>query len=248
MNGFHTLMYHEVIDKESYNRNDYKGIEVKQGYHDILPEELFCYTEEFEKQMEYLNDNGYVTLTIKQVIDYYYNNKAIPERSVLITFDDAYKSILLNAYPILKKYHFHAVSFVVLDWLFDEAKEYRTSHSVCMSREELQSISDVFEFGNHTKSLHTREGMQTALQSIDKDTFLTDLKICEDYVNAKNVFAYPYGIYTKEIIEWLKQFGTLLGFTSNNGLNTKETNPLELHRNACMLQHNLGDFIEMLEL
>lgn len=248
MSGFYVLMYHEIIGKEGYNRNNYKGIEIKQDYHDILPEELFCFKEEFEKQMEYLYENEYVTLTLNQVMNYYYNNKPIPEKSVLLTFDDAYKSILLNAYHILKKYNFHAVSFVVLDWIFDEPKEYHTSHSVCMSKEELQRLSDVFEFGNHTKSLHTREGMNTALQVVDKNTFLNDLKICEEYVTTKKVFAYPYGVYTKENIEWLKDFGTLLGFTSDDGLNTKETNPLELHRNASILQYSLDDFKKMLEM
>ena len=33
MNGFHTLMYHEIIDREGYDRQQYKGIKVKQDYH-----------------------------------------------------------------------------------------------------------------------------------------------------------------------------------------------------------------------
>lgn len=42
MNGFHALMYHEIIDREGYDRQQYKGIKVKQDYHDVLPEELFA--------------------------------------------------------------------------------------------------------------------------------------------------------------------------------------------------------------
>jgi len=247
MNGFYTLMYHEIVEREGYDRKRYKGIKVKQNYHDVLPEGLFCFKDEFEKQMAYLFENGYTTLTIQQVIDFYYNDKPIPEKSILLTFDDAYKSVLLNAYPILKKYNFHAVCFVVLGWLFDEAKEYTKEYSVCMSRDELLSMSDVFEYCNHTNILHTRKGMESALQAENKDTVLEDLKECETFVNTKKVFAYPFGLYNKENIDWLKELGFLLAFTSVAGFNTKNTNPLELHRNACLLQYNINDFIRMLE-
>ena len=248
MNGFHTLMYHEIIDREGYDRQQYKGIKVKQDYHDVLPEELFCFKDEFEKQMAYLYENGYTTLTIKQVIDFYYNDKPIPEKSVLLTFDDAYKSVLLNAYPILKKYNFHAVSFVVLGWLFDKAQEYTKDYSVCMSKDELLSMDGVFEYCNNTNLLHTRKGMESALQTEDKDIILEDLNRCEAFVTTKKVFAYPFGLYKKENIDWLREFGTLLAFTSFDGFNTKETNPLELHRNACLLQYSIDDFIKMLEV
>ncbi|NLO82301.1 MAG: polysaccharide deacetylase family protein [Clostridiales bacterium] len=248
MNGFHALMYHEIIDREGYNREQYKGIKVQQAYHDILPEDLFCFKDEFEKQMAYLYDSGYTTLTTEQVIDFYYNNKSIPDKSVLLTFDDAYKSVLLNAYPILKKYNFHSVCFVVLGWLFDEAQEYRKDYSVCMSKAELLSMKDVFEYGNHTNLLHTRKGMKSDFQTEDKDIILADLSTCEAFVSTKKIFAYPFGLYTKENMDWLKEFGTLVAFTSSAGFNTKETNPLELHRNACRLQYSIDDFITMIEV
>lgn len=246
MSGFHTLMYHELLKKEDYNRSNYLGISVKQGYHDVLPEALFAFQEEFESQMKYLYENEYVTLNAKQVMDYYYNDVSLPEKAVLLTFDDLYQSIFLNAYPILKKYHFHAIGFIVLDWLFDEPQKLSHTHSVCLSKREIEEMSDVFEFANHTKALHTRGEQLTALQSVDKDLFLKDLKECEEFVTAKKVFAYPYGIYTEENMMWLKEFGTMLAFTSKPGRNNKETNPFTLHRDAVMLHYQLDDFKKLL--
>lgn len=248
MTGFYTLMYHEIIDRQGYDRNKYKGIKVKQDYHDVLPEPLFCFKDEFEKHMTYLYENGYTTLTIQQVVDFYYNNRPIPEKSVLLTFDDAYKSVLLNAYTVLKKYNFHAVSFVVLGWLFDEPQVYTQEYSVCMSRDELLSMSDVFEYCNHTNLMHTRKGIESAVMTEGKEKFLADFRECEAFVNTKKVFAYPFGLYSKENVDWLKESGTLLAFTSNDGFNTKDTNPLELHRNACLLQYGMDDFIKMLKV
>ena len=56
---------------------------------------------------------------------------------------------------------------------------------VCMSKDELLSMKDVFEYGNHTNLLHTRRGMKSALQTEDKDTVLADLSKCESFVTAK---------------------------------------------------------------
>jgi hypothetical protein len=181
MSGFNVLMYHEIIKREDFNLDNPSHIKVNQDYDDILPSVLFAYLDEFEKQMKYLYDNGYKTLKLKEVIDYYYNDREIPEKSVLLTFDDMYKSIYIYAYPILKKYNFNAVGFVVLDWLFDENQNYSHTSSVCMSKIELKEISDVFEFANHTKSMHTRNADATTVQSADKESFLKDLAECENY-------------------------------------------------------------------
>jgi peptidoglycan/xylan/chitin deacetylase (PgdA/CDA1 family) len=247
MSGFHALMYHEIVKKKEYNPDSYLGIDVKQDYKDVLPQVLFAFKEEFEKQMEYLYENGYVTLKLQQVMDFYYNDKPLPEKAVLLTFDDLYKSQLLNAYPILKKYKFNAVGFVALDWLFDEPKEYSAKYSVCLSKEELEMMSDVFEYANHTKSLHTRKDNLTALQTVDKNIFVEDIKACEEFVSVKNVFAYPFGAFTEENIRWLMEIGIQLAFTSQGGKNTKEANPLTLHRNAVILQYDLEKFKEILK-
>ncbi len=246
-NGFHTLMYHEIVDREGYNRSNYKGIKVKQDYEDVLPEVLFAFKDEFEKQMEYLYKNNYTTLTLNQVIDYYYNNKPLPEKSVLLTFDDLYKSLLINAYPILKKYNFHAVGFLVEDWIFDKKMPNKDNYSVCLSKEELDDMKDVFEYANHTKSMHTRNGTVSALQKEDKENFIKDYNSCEEYVTTKKVFAYPFGIYDQKNVEWLKEMDVLLAFTSDPGINNKNTNPLELRRDAVILNYDLDAFKKILQ-
>mgnify|MGYP001788358066 CR=1 FL=1 len=245
MEGFNVLMYHELIKKEDFDYANYKGIKVQQDYQDILPPVLFAYLEAFENQMKYLYEEGYVTLTLKDVIDFYHNNKALPAKSVLLTFDDMYKSVLLYAYPILKKYNFNAVGFVVEDWIFDEEQDNSKNQSVCLSKKELDQMKDVFEYANHTKALHTRLEGQGALLSADKALFLEDIKACEKQVNAKHVFAYPFGIYTDRNIDWLKEAGFLLAFTSTPGINTKSTNPYKLHRNGVLLDFDLEKFINL---
>jgi peptidoglycan/xylan/chitin deacetylase (PgdA/CDA1 family) len=245
MEGFNVLMYHEVIKREDFDINNFSHIKVKQNYDDVLPNILFVYLDEFEKQIKYLYDNGYKTLKLQDVINYYYNNMVLPDKSVLLTFDDMYKSIYKYAYPILKKYNFNAVGFVVLDWLFDEEQEYSSSASVCMSKGELDRLRDVFEFSNHTKSLHTRSSEQTTVQIVDKQCLIDDIKECEAFVNAKGAFAYPFGGYNIDVINILKELDFKLGFTSKPGLNNLKTNPFELHRNGVLINIEIDKFVQI---
>ncbi|WP_058485373.1 polysaccharide deacetylase family protein [Defluviitalea phaphyphila] len=242
MKEFKVLMYHEVINREMFNYDKYKGIKVQQNYRDILPLVLFHYLDSFKEQMQFLYNEGYVTLSLKDIIDFYYGNKELPEKAVLLTFDDMYKSVLINVYPILKHYNFHAVGFIVRDWVFNEPQKNFKDYSVCLSFKELDKMRDIFEYANHTKALHTRGNSKMALQNIDKEVFIKDIKECEKVVTTKKVFAYPFGVYTEENIKWLKEIGFLLAFTTEKGKNTRLTNPYKLHRNGIFLDYDLEKF------
>ncbi|MEW8955732.1 polysaccharide deacetylase family protein [Clostridium sp.] len=248
MNNFTVLMYHEIIKKEDFKEGNNSRLLVGNGYNDILPQPLFVFLHEFEMQMKYLYENNYSIITLKDVIDFYYNNKPLKEKSVLITFDDMYKSSFIYAYSILKKYNFSAVGFVVLDWIFERAEEYDPLRSVCVSKEELQSMRDVFTYANHTKTLHKRENGITDLQKADKDTFIEDIRKCEEFIEEKKVFAYPFGIFKEEIVDWLQEESFLLGFTTEPGINTREQNPLKLKRNMVALNCNMESFKNILHL
>ena len=60
----------------------------------------------FYKQLQYLKENNFNVLPITTLIDFFYNEKPLPKKSVFITVDDAYKSFYEYAFPILKKFNF----------------------------------------------------------------------------------------------------------------------------------------------
>ena len=69
--------------------------------------------EDFEWQMKYLVDHGYHSITIDELYAFLEGKGTLPERPVLITFDDGYVDNYTNAYPILKKYNLKATIFIV---------------------------------------------------------------------------------------------------------------------------------------
>lgn len=67
----------------------------------------------FESQLCYLKENGYRTIVAEEYYQWITNNKPIPEKSVLLAIDDGVESVWQYAYPLLEKYGFQAVVFVI---------------------------------------------------------------------------------------------------------------------------------------
>lgn len=231
--NFTTLVYHEIRKNTEFNPENQSSIDVKQNYDDILPSPLFVTLEQFEEQMKYLHNENYHTLTLDEVKGYYYSGKDIPEKSILLTFDDCYQSMKKYAYPVLKEYGFHAVSFVVTSWLHNEKKVFNSAKSVCLTKEDLAEMNDVFEYANHTDSFHQRTDQKTSMMmSTTDEEFAMDLDKCNEYVQVKDVFAYPFGLFNDRNVNLLKEKGFKLAFTTETGQNTKELEPLRLRRNV----------------
>lgn len=247
--SFAVLMYHEIREQSMLHPEHPSPIKVRQDYEDNLPSVLFVTLENFRDQMAYLYDNKYHTLTLSEVIDYYYKDVTIPEKSVLLTFDDCYQSIARYAYPILKEYRFHATAFVVTGWLNQSEEPFHPEKSVCLSEETLTAMTDVFEYANHSDLFHTRRDETTsAMMLADDRAFSDDLDTCNSsrVLKAKDVFAYPFGLYTERNVELLRSKGFKLAFTSTPGRNEESTDPLLLYRNAIPFFMELQTFRDII--
>lgn len=246
--GFHVLMYHEFRKKGEFDPETASPSSAAQDYKDALPPVLFSYLDDFEEQMAYLKAEGYHTLTLQEVRDYYEKDAAIPEKSVLLTFDDAFQSLHRYAYPILKKHQFQATCFVVLGWLYPEKMSFDPSRSIVMSKSELEEMRDVFELGNHTANFHRRYPDGTAdIQRASLEELKEDLEQCGNYVDHADIFAYPFGIYDSKVVERLSELGIQYAFTTESGENTRQTNRLELYRHTAALGYKAKDLKQLLE-
>jgi len=132
------------------------------GYHQVRPiktsdsknGKIFITTPEtFEKEIKYLYDNDYKTITTSEYIKYLNDLKddnflikhksSIPEKSVVITFDDGYLSQYEIAFPILKKYNMKAEFYIYKDCI--------DKYPVCMNSNNLKYLANNgMRLGNHT--------------------------------------------------------------------------------------------------
>lgn len=229
---FRTLVFHEIRPQEEFSEQ-VRPIQVADGYQDALPLPLFNSLSHFKQQIAFLKAENYHTLSLAEVKAFYTEQKPLPEKSILITFDDCYQSMKKYAYPILKEAGFQAVAFVVSGWLFSEASPYNQEKSQTLSFEELAEMTDVFAYANHTAHFHERRGtVESKSMWSTAEAFKKDLLECDPYVAEKDVFAYPFGLYDQKTVTTLADLGFVLSFTTKSGVNTVTTSPLELHRDV----------------
>lgn len=68
--------------------------------------------DKFEAQMRYLAQNGYTPITLDTLYGIFNGQASVVGKPVVLTFDDGYVDFYTNAYPILRRFNFHAVSFI----------------------------------------------------------------------------------------------------------------------------------------
>src|SRR5699024_1862299 len=95
------LLYHHLASKEDIENFGWE----KNG--SIIP------IENFREQMDYLYENNFYTATLEELELFIDGKIDLPEKTVVITFDDGYLSNVEYAYPIMKKYGFKGSIFMV---------------------------------------------------------------------------------------------------------------------------------------
>ena len=116
------------------------------NYHQVNDEDvnlLTVPTETFAQQMQYLADEGYVTISPDQLYEYITTGAPLPEKPILITFDDGYEDNFRNAYPILKEHGMQATIFLITDFVGQFDNYLNWSEIVEMSEYGIY-------FGSHT--------------------------------------------------------------------------------------------------
>jgi peptidoglycan/xylan/chitin deacetylase (PgdA/CDA1 family) len=200
----------------------------------------------FEEQMRWLADGGYQVLSMAEYAGYVEQRQPFPPRSVLITFDDGYRSVYTRAFPVLQKHGFAAVVFVVSSFIggqrrFPPDEKYRDLSAEAadelrpLNWDELRAMRPLLDVGSHTAS-HPH---LARLPAADVSRELTDSKAVIEAALGVSCpwFAYPGGTRaTGDVSAATRQAvivaGFHLAFINEIGRNTPETDPYEQDRIA----------------
>jgi len=82
--------------------------------------------EKFDAQLRYLQEQGYHTVTLQDIYDVLTTGRPLPEKPIVLTFDDGYKDAYTNAMPLLQKYGFVGEFFVLATPAHYESPQYLT--------------------------------------------------------------------------------------------------------------------------
>jgi biofilm PGA synthesis lipoprotein PgaB len=114
----------------------------------------------FLRQMDWLRNHGYHFVSVDDVLTSRAGGRPLPDRAVLVTFDDAYRSIYVHAWPVLRMFKIPAVVNVVGSWLeaketidFDGRPRPRSTIAEWKALREMVD-SGLVEVGSHSWDLH----------------------------------------------------------------------------------------------
>ncbi|MBR2214812.1 MAG: polysaccharide deacetylase family protein [Selenomonadaceae bacterium] len=184
------------------------------NYHQINDTEqnaLTVNTEQFNAQMQYLADNGYHTITPSEMLDAWDSGAELPDKPVIITFDDGYADNYRHAFPILERYKLKATVFLISDYI-STYPNYLTWFDTHVMQE-----SGLITFGSHTLSHEVLSDGDTSSEIIHQ---LRGSKEALEWHlgQSVNFIAYPCGTYTEEVKSLTKEAGYRAAFTVNYGL------------------------------
>lgn len=191
--------------------------------------------EQLEGDLRWLSERGCTAVSAREVIDYCAGRGELPEKPVLLTFDDGQLSVLAYALPLLEKYGMCAVAAVVGAYCDAEAgAQYRSPVYSYMTWPEVAELasSGRFEIASHTQDMHEESSPRRGCLPRSGETpeqyaaaLNADLETVESGIEAATgarplVFAYPFGFHCEAAAEVLRERGYALVLTCENSVNT----------------------------
>ncbi len=208
-------------------------------YHHILKDSnrwnMFVISPaEFEQDLIFLKEQGFETIVIEDLLLYEKGEKKLPEKPVMITIDDGYLSVKEYMMPLLQKYQMKAVFSVIGRYSeeYSQTKDHNVSYAH-VSWEDLQELTadGTFEIQNHSYDLHKNangrkgakqrygEPLEDYRKLLTEDLGKTQAKIEESIHKKPHCFTYPFGFFSKESEEIVKEMGFLASLSCSEGIN-----------------------------
>ncbi len=198
------VMYHQITKNKS-----------RAGRYVITCEQL-------ESDLIFLKERGYTTVTVSDLVNFTEKGVPLPEKPVMITFDDGCVTVLQYAEPLFEKYDMRAVAFVVGSFTdyYSEIDDKNPAYA-SLTWDDIKELQGggVIEIQSHSYSLHTNSGGRNGAAKKSGETLAAyenvlesdALKMREALVSVTDKvpvgFAYPFGSYSKESAEVLRNLG-----------------------------------------
>ncbi len=175
--------------------------------------------DNFEKQMETLYTNGYTTILPQDIIAFLKWRKPLPKKPVMITFDDGYLYNLTFVEPILKRYEFKAVVFLITSLVGEnENDRKRYENHNCLAWKEIQQMQQrgTFIFGGHS---HDHINLAVANDYREQIT-MCKRELEKHKIRKPYTFCYPGGQYNEKVIDELKSHNFIMAMACKDEIVT----------------------------
>ncbi len=191
----------------------YHHIDRSYGRWHVLPVHL-------EQQLMYLSSNGYKTVSMAAYLDAIESGKTLPEKSIVLTFDDGYEDSYLNAFPLLKRYSMTGTFFIITQRV--GLPGYLTWAQIA----EMQRAG--MEIGAHT--LHHPFLTHLPAWRAFIEIFGSRVDLWLHLGTFTNVLAYPYNDHNAEVVKLARLAGFRGALTVSPHKGDVNSDPFEIPR------------------
>lgn len=189
--------------------------------HDKVGFLLSVTPENFDKQLAYLNEHGFTSISPQELYESLFNEKPLPQKPILITFDDGYEDFYTHAVPLLVKHSIKATIFIPSDRI--STRNYMT----------WPQVLEIAQNPAITIASHTRHHVnlnETIIDQLDNEITQSRLILERHLGRAIDFFAYPYGAFNAEVIKEVKKAGYKLAFSTLGGFSHTVNDQYTLRR------------------
>ena len=190
--------------------------------------------DRFNEQLEFLKNNNYQVIPLEQLIHSLKGGLQLPDRAVVITVDDGYRSVYTEAWPVLKQYDYPFTVFVY-------AKATENKHWNYMTWDQIKEMKVAgVDFQNHGFA-HDHMAFKPPEMNLDeyrawiRADLAVSTKILSEELNERpRFFAVPYGEYSKTILDEIRSFGYEAILLQDPGSVSKDTSPFAIPREPIL--------------
>ena len=167
----------------------------------------FCVApEDFAAQMAWLAGQGYATISLGQLWDYYHVAAPAPEKPVVITFDDGYYCNYSRAFPILQRHGFAATVFLLHNSVRNHELAPREGRQCFMSWAEILEMQAAgWEF--HSHGLDHRKMTILTKEELAQEVCASRALLAERLGRPVDFFCYPFGAFDAGVQEVVRACG-----------------------------------------
>jgi peptidoglycan/xylan/chitin deacetylase (PgdA/CDA1 family) len=214
------LCYHGVTERPRRHPADHAGMHIR--------------ADRFEAQLDYLRRN-YNVISLADFLKARENNDSLPDRSVVLTFDDGYRNFLTGALPRLIARNMPVSVFLITDRIrnqngLDIKAWAESDDEIFLSWDEVKELQrHGVEFGSHTCS-HPKLSELRAAEA--ERELRTSHETIASYLSQVTMpLAFPYGSYSETVIAMTRTLPYTCALTTDAGTNSSLTDPFLLRRN-----------------
>ena len=166
--------------------------------------------EQFKKHLEEFNKDQYNVVPLEYIIDSFNTDTILPDNTIAISIDDGHKSILTNAWPLIKKYNFPITIFISTDPINSKSKNYLSWNDIRFLKNQGVSI------GAHTKTHPHLQNLSP--EEIKNEIELSNKVYLKELNEIPKLFAYPFGEANDKVFQILKDYGFKASFGQHSGV------------------------------